>query len=162
MYCSVARVPAAIVHAAASRRDSTELVDAAHASEHKVYFDKTWHLAHYALTGDAWEGDEPLCWAVFGRDPVGGDIGYGPARVVDPRRALLIHRALAPLKIARDLPWLRRKSIERAEIYPNCWDTLGDEDIDEWLDDVRKLVRELSELYRSAAEAGDFVVSMLT
>jgi len=46
--------------------------------------EKGWHGLHYLLTQTAWEGAAPLDFIVRGGREVGGDLGYGPARLFEP------------------------------------------------------------------------------
>ena len=43
---------------------------------------KSWHMLHFAFTGEAWGGPAPAATLLAGGRPIGADLGYGPARIV--------------------------------------------------------------------------------
>ena len=60
-----------------------------------VDIDKAWHLIHLLLTGNAFEGDPPLNFILYGGEEVGDiDVGYGPARAIGAAGAAEIAMAL--------------------------------------------------------------------
>ena len=52
--------------------------------DNRVDLDKAWHCIHFMLTGSTYDVTQPLGGAVLGGDGVGDDLGYGPARILDP------------------------------------------------------------------------------
>lgn len=85
--------------------------------------DKAWHLIHFLLTGDAWEGPTPLVYAVLGGYAIGEeDVGYGPARYIMPSQVTMVAGALA--EISPEVLWTRfdRRKATEAEIYPHEWE----------------------------------------
>jgi len=84
--------------------------------------EKAWHGLHFLLTGSAWEGDLPFAFLLQGGDPIGEDLGYGPARVFSPAKVAEIDAAISA--ISEEALWSRfdagRMSAEG--IYPQIWD----------------------------------------
>lgn len=48
--------------------------------------EKSWHVLHYVLSGSAEVVTSPLSQALLGGREVGNDVGYGPARILEPRQ----------------------------------------------------------------------------
>jgi hypothetical protein len=47
--------------------------------------DRGWHVIHFLLNGETWDGQPPLVNAVLGGHALGDvDVGYGPARFLEP------------------------------------------------------------------------------
>ena len=60
--------------------------------------DKTWHVIHFLLTGEAWGGELPLANAVLGGTELPGtDAGYGPFRYLVPPEVQATSQALAKI-----------------------------------------------------------------
>jgi hypothetical protein len=119
--------------------------------------DKAWHGIHYLLNRDGDGGGEPLCWAIFGGDEVGDDLGYGPARILQPDQVKSIAGALIDESVfkSRYAP----EAMEAAQIYPEIiWVRDGDEALGYLVENYRELVT----FYRAAAERGDGVVLWLS
>jgi hypothetical protein len=50
-------------------------------SDSRLDIDKTWHVIHFLLNGDPWNGMQPLANVVLGGTQISTeDLGYGPAR----------------------------------------------------------------------------------
>jgi hypothetical protein len=84
--------------------------------------DKSWHLIHFLLAGEAWGGDGPLANVVLGGlELTGTDAGYGPFRYLTPAQVREASQALAGVS-AQEL-WARfdATQVEAAEIYPTQW-----------------------------------------
>lgn len=123
-----------------------------------VDVDKAWHGIHYLLTGCAEGGPAPLSWAVMGGEEVGEDLGFGPARILQPAEVGMVSAALsatdeATLK-ARFLP----DRMTAAQIYP---DTIWLREDDQAFDYLMVHYRVLVAFYRNAAKRGDGVVLWL-
>ncbi len=85
--------------------------------------DKAWHLIHFLLTGEPWEGAEPLCNAVLGGAEIGEeDVGYGPARYLTSTEVNAVATALA--SISPEELWTRfdLAKVHEADIYPLSWE----------------------------------------
>lgn len=121
-----------------------------------VDLDKAWHGIHWLLTGSAEPTLDVVSAAIFGGDPVGEDVGYGPGRLMDPGDVSAVAAVLSEL----DIPGLREHvdpaAMDEAGIYPRIWD---EEDVfDTYL--VPNLVS-LRDFYRSAAQANQAVIQTL-
>jgi len=80
--------------------------------------DKTWHVIHFLLTGEAWGGEAPLANAVLGGTELPEtDAGYGPFRYLLPEEVQAVSKALAG--ISPPALWARfdPQTAEAAEIY---------------------------------------------
>ena len=119
-----------------------------------VDIEKAWHGLHFLLTGSVAAGTGPLANVVFGREPIGDDLGYGPAMVTDADAVQAVASALAAVTDDR----LRARFDPDAmdEIYPNIWDE-GDEALDYLLDHLQAL----RAFYRDAAASGHAVITWL-
>lgn len=119
--------------------------------------DKAWHGIHYLLVGREEAGTEPLAWAVLGGEQVGDEMGYGPARFLQPEQ---VHDIAAWLP--DDTVFKSRfdpKAMEKAGIYPDgIWEGDGDGTLDFLLENYRELVA----FYKSAAERGDGAILWLS
>lgn len=85
--------------------------------------DKAWHLTHFLLTGEAWDGEVPFCNAVLGGTEIGEeDVGYGPARYLTPSQVKSTSEALAA--ISPDQLWQRfdLDAVRKCKIYPSGWE----------------------------------------
>ena len=61
--------------------------------------DKAWHGIHYMLTEGDDDSRSPVSNAVLGGRPVGEDLGYGPARILEPAEVKAIADALEGLPL---------------------------------------------------------------
>lgn len=121
-----------------------------------VDLDKAWHGIHWLLTGSHDSTDDVTSEVIFGGEPVGEDLGYGPARLLDPERV----RAVA--SILRALPGdeLRQrvdlKAMSAAGLYPDIWDET--DVFDEYL---APAYDRLCAFYVDAAQEGQAVVQTI-
>lgn len=63
--------------------DSIELLLESDDDETSVDLGKAWHGIHWLLTGSPDSTDDVTSEAILGGQPVGEDLGYGPARLLD-------------------------------------------------------------------------------
>jgi hypothetical protein len=80
--------------------------------------DKTWHIIHFLLNGRAWEGDGPFFDAVLGGSQLTDeDLGYGPARFLDPAEVVATAQALD--RVSVDELWSRfdESRVREADLY---------------------------------------------
>jgi hypothetical protein len=85
--------------------------------EDGLSLEKSWHSLHYLLTGSAEPVDSLLGNTILGGKEIGPDLGYGPARFLDPNRVRAVAEALARMS-TRDLA--RRfdlKTMKAVKIY---------------------------------------------
>jgi hypothetical protein len=68
-------------------------------SERGLTLEKSWHTLHYLLTGSSREAKTTLGMTIRGRE-FGPDVGYGPARYLDPADVAKVAQALA--KVSND------------------------------------------------------------
>jgi len=118
--------------------------------------DKAWHGIHFTLTGevDSASGAEGF---ILGGEEVGGDLGYGPARVLRPEEVIAVSEAISAIPPEVFESRVSCGSLEAAQIYPNIWDE-GEEAV-EYLVEYYKM---LSEWIHGVAERGNGVVLLLT
>jgi hypothetical protein len=118
--------------------------------------DKAWHGIHFLLTGSAWETFPGAGEAVLGGDPIGDDLGYGPARLLPAERVQLVAAALRDVT-ADDLRARFDPAALLAEaIYPQVWD---DEDFANYL---LPYFLSLQAFYVAAAEEKQAVLLAIT
>nr|WP_030503290.1 YfbM family protein [Micromonospora purpureochromogenes] len=120
--------------------------------------DKAWHGLHYLLTGDTYEIRGDAGPAVLGGDPIGPDLGMGPARLLMPDAV----RSVAAGLDAVDEATLRARfdpaAMSEAEIYPHIWDDGGAE-FDGYL---LPNFTALRAFYRAAAARNDAALLAIT
>ena len=68
--------------------------------ENGLSLEKSWHTLHYLLSGSAEEADSPPGNAILGGKEVGPDLGYGPARFLNPNQVREVAAALK--KVSND------------------------------------------------------------
>ena len=124
--------------------------------ENTVDIDKAWHGIHFMLTSGAADGDGPLFWAVMGGEPIGEDMGYGPARILTPNEVFKISDALTALPIERFLTRFVPSAMTEADIYPEIWSE-GQSSLEYLVDNYRRLVA----FYKEAAARGDGAILWL-
>jgi predicted S18 family serine protease len=106
---------------------------------------------HFALTGTAWEGTSPLNFLASGGVPVGDeDVGYGPARVLDPAGVSALNAALATFSMTDFERNFDPASLSKAEIYPQIWD----EPLDDLKEEYGSYLNEMKAHVQRAAGAG--------
>ena len=136
--------------------DSIELLLESDDDETSVDLDKAWHGIHWLLTGSQDSTDDVTSEVIFGGEPVGEDLGYGPARVLDPERV----RAVASVLRALPAHELRRrvdlKAMSAAGLYPDIWDEA--DVFDEYLAPVYDQLRAF---YVDAAQEGQAVIQTI-
>jgi hypothetical protein len=112
--------------------------------------DEAWQGIHFLLTGRPTGGRRPLADAVLGGTPIGEELGYGPARYLDPKQVKSVAHALAKLDEEEFRSRFDAEKLRSAGIYPCSWDN-GEDDIDYLADYYTQLV----DFFRQVAEAGD-------
>jgi hypothetical protein len=121
-----------------------------------VGIEKAWHGLHFLLAADAEPTATPLGQAILGGEPLGDDLGYGPARVHGPAQVAAVAAALASTSVAELRGRYDPAALRDARIYPGTWDDPDDRD---WLlaafDDVRRF-------YAEAAARGSAALIYLT
>jgi hypothetical protein len=69
-------------------------------SAESLSLEKSWHSLHYLLTGNLWEANSTLGKTILDGNEIGPDIGYGPARFLEPGEVKEIATALK--KVSKD------------------------------------------------------------
>jgi hypothetical protein len=127
-------------------------------SDAALSLEKSWHGLHYLLTGDAVQGEPPLNFLLDGGATVGDeDIGYGPARILDPALVAEVNAALTGFSESEFDARLDPAAMTAAEIYPNIWH----EPRDALKQEYAGYLRELKEHVHRAAEAGQALMIAL-
>ncbi|SMC26563.1 protein of unknown function [Andreprevotia lacus DSM 23236] len=120
--------------------------------------DKAWHGIHFMLTGTDYGGAEPLSLAVLGGKEIGDDVGYGPARVLEPAQVQAVAAALATISEQDFRSRFAPQAMEAADIYPAI---IWVRDGQEALDYVATYYVELASFYAAAAARGDGAILWL-
>jgi hypothetical protein len=113
-----------------------------------------WHGVHFLLTGETVGGEAPLAHAVFAAREVGGDVGYGPARLLFAEEVRGVAAALAAVELEALRTRFDPDTLERAEIYPVEWHEDGAEEL-------LAATAELTAFYRQAAGKGYAVLQCI-
>ena len=126
-------------------------------ADRRLDTDKAWHLTHFLLTGEAWEGAEPLRNAVLGGTEIGEeDVGYGPARYLTPAQVREVGAALKPISPQQLWSRFDLQAVQNAEIYPSGW-----EGTDEEREYILGYFQALKDFFANAAEANDAIILYL-
>jgi len=126
---------------------------------HYIDVDKAWHCIHFMLCGRAGTNSNPLSMAVLGGEEIGDDVGYGPARILQPDQVRIVATALAPIDAAAFNARFVPQAMQEAEIY------LSDmcvRDGNEALEYLRENYLSLVAFYLAAADRGDGAVLWLS
>ncbi len=124
--------------------------------ETSVDLDKAWHGVHWLLTGAADVTDDVTSDALFGGEPIGEDLGYGPPRLLSPERASAVADALERLDVGTLRQRMDARAMTDAEIYPTIWD---ESDVfDEYLAPAFERLRSF---YLAAAENHEAVIQTI-
>ncbi len=116
--------------------------------------EKTWHIIHFLLNGDAWEGSGPsFCAVLGGTQLTDEDLGYGPARFLDPAEVAATATALS--RISPEELWSRfdASRVLEAELY---WSTEPDSK-----DYALENYEALRSFFMMTARTGDAVILWL-
>lgn len=140
---------------AAAAAQAQQLTDPARAKILDLH--KSWHGLHWLLCQSAWEGPEPLRNAILGGEEVGDDLGYGPARLVQPETVREVADALALLSASQVMKRYDAKAMDAAEIYPG-----GFVEDSSWRNDFKHDFERLKSFYADAAKDGEAVVAWLS
>jgi hypothetical protein len=126
------------------------------ADPRQVDLDKMWHAVHWLLTGTL-ESTDGLGAALMGGRYVGHDLGYGPARLLEPGEVETVAREFDSVSEADLVARFDSDRMNEAGVYPTIW---GEPGILE--EDVLPAVRAVMDLYRDAALAREGVLIAVT
>lgn len=100
-----------------------DVLNSLEGSDVVISLEKSWHGLHFVLTGTAWDGSPPLDFLAKGGVPVGDeDVGYGPARILEPAGVAALNAALSAVSEADFDRNFDPVELTKAEIYPQIWD----------------------------------------
>jgi hypothetical protein len=116
-------------------------------NENGLNLEKSWHVLHFLLTGEAEETQPPLGNAILGGKEIGDDLGYGPARFLTPQQVQEVASALASMKKEDLASRFNLDAMIKAQIYP-----VRDESE---LELAQEYFEDLSRYYADAAVAGN-------
>lgn len=111
---------------------------------------KSWHILHYLMTGHVDPSSAPGDALLTG-EPLGEDVGYGPARLHDERQTREFGRFLETQDPARLQTRVNAREMHRLGVYPTPF---GQDHDAEYEQDVRATVAEIFPRLR------DYVIGM--
>jgi hypothetical protein len=79
---------------------------------------KSWHMFHFVFTGLASGGTPPANLLLEGGEEIGEDLGYGPARLLDPAATAALAGFVAPLTVDELKRRLDGPRMAALSIYP--------------------------------------------
>lgn len=122
-----------------------------------VDLDKAWQGLHWLLTTSSGPTDDQVSDAVFGGEEVGGDLGYGPGRLLSAQGVKAVDARLRDVQPETLRARMDPAAMEIADIYPPIWD---EEDVfDTYL---APAFEDLCAFYSAAAAAGESVIQTVT
>jgi hypothetical protein len=133
-----------------------ELLDEEH-SALELDLDKAWHGLHFLLADSPWETVDGAGEAVLGGDPIGDDVGYGPARLMTPAKVRVVAAGLRDVGVDALRGRYDAATLSAAQIYPDIW---AEPDVfDSYL--APNFTR-LRDLFLRASDAGQAVLLAIT
>ncbi len=97
---------------------------------------KAWHGLHFLLTGEAWGGEEPVCYLLDAGEQTGDeeehDVGYGPARGLHVPQVKAFAEALAAITKQELTSRYDGQRMMALELYPRGWEE-EPEEMRDWL-----------------------------
>lgn len=85
--------------------------------EEGLTLEKSWHCLHYLLTGTARETKSVLGKAILGGTEIGPDMGYGPARYLEPNEVKKVAKSLKTVSTKDLASRFNLKAMKAAKIY---------------------------------------------
>lgn len=121
-----------------------------------VDLDKAWHGLHWLLTGSGEPTDDAASDAIFGGEPIGEDLGYGPGRLLPASGVSAVANVLRELDPDSLSSRMDRAAMARADLHPSIWE---EQDIfDEYLSPAYERLRAF---YLVAADRGEAVIQTI-
>ncbi|MBC7818090.1 MAG: YfbM family protein [Planctomycetaceae bacterium] len=119
--------------------------------------EKSWHVIHFLLNGDAWDGDSTLVNVVLGGSDLSDEgFGYGTVRFLLPDEVREVSEALSDVPAFELLQRFDAEALNDAEIYPHGWSDDSKEG-----EYIRGHYVALQEFFDQAAKAGDAMLLYL-
>ena|SRR5687768_8538755 len=129
-----------------------EVLESLEGTEANACLEKSWHGLHFAFTRTSWGGAPPLDFLAAGGAPVGTeDVGYGPARALEPAAVVELNAALGRFTEAEFDRNFDLVELDREEIYPQIWD----EPLEDLREEYLNYLNHLTALVRRAAGRGE-------
>ncbi len=121
-----------------------------------VDLDKAWHGIHWLLTGSADPTTDVVSSAIFGGEPLGEDIGYGPGRLLSIEGVGAVAAALRELDAEALRGRMNPSAMDAVGIYPQIWD-----EADVFDTYLAPAFDNLRAFYTAAATSGEAVIQTL-
>lgn len=125
-----------LVHLLENPDEILDFLDSEVPASQELDLDKTWHGLHFLLTGEAWGGQEPICYILAAGEQIGDeeehDAGYGPARGLYVSQVKAFAQALAAITKQEVSSRYNGRQMMVLELYPRGWEEEPDE-MREWL-----------------------------
>ncbi len=110
--------------------------------------DKSWQGIHYCLNKTDYDAEPPMDFITLGGETAGNiDVGYGPARLFSSVTVKEIDTELSKLSIESLRENYNPSEMENLDIYPNIWESEGDEAFEyvaEYFESLRSFVSNCS------------------
>ena len=100
--------------------------------------EKAWHGLHFLLTGTQWQPTDPPGNVVMGGKEIGDDLGYGPARFLNPNETSAAAMALEQVSEQELEASFNAEAFKAADIYAGHWD---DPEELQWIMDAFRRVK---------------------
>lgn len=120
----------------------------------QVDVEKAWHAIHFLLNGAAEPREGDVAPVIFGGEPIGEAMDFGPARVFYPEQVKQLAAVLAGVGEAELRARYVPAQLTAADVYPGIWDRGDDEDLEYVINYYHTLVQ----FYTDAAARGDGAV----
>lgn len=127
------------------------------AEDRVMSLDKNWHMIHYILAREPWEGTLPQATLLAGGEELGSvDVGYGPARLLSRSNVEEFAQYLGTLSKENFAAGITAKEIAENELYGAY---------DEWsADDAMALweyIEEMREFFSGAVKNKECIILYL-
>jgi hypothetical protein len=121
--------------------------------EEGLTLEKSWHSLHYLLTGTAGETDSVLGKAILGGTEIGPDVGFGPARYLEPSEVKKVAKSLKMVSKKDLISRFDLETMKAAKVYA-CRDE-GE------LQRAQEYFTQVCNYYKEAAARGDAMLLYL-
>jgi hypothetical protein len=126
--------------------------------ENSLNVDKSWHIIHFLLNDDPWEGSPPLFNAVLGGTEIGDtDNGYGPARYLTPEQVNETTNTLVSVPPEAMIERYDSTKANKSKIYTGNWS-----DSDEDREYISSNYKEIVNFFQKASDQKQAVLLWLS